>query len=148
MCSVQALGGTPSKSSKTGSKASGSNGHKLKASGASKKTASANKRGRKRTSWRRRGQQQIESDRVREIQAALIREKYLEGEPTGQWDERSKQAMMRYQADNGWQTRTLPDSRALIKLGLGPKHASLVDPASGQLPGGGNAAPGTQTPQP
>jgi hypothetical protein len=36
--------------------------------------------------------------------------------------------MMRFQNDNGWQTRIVPDSRALIKLGLGPKHAGLLNP--------------------
>jgi hypothetical protein len=28
--------------------------------------------------------------------------------------------MQKVQADNGWQTKLVPDSRALIKLGLGP----------------------------
>ena len=28
--------------------------------------------------------------------------------------------MQRYQSDNGWQTKLIPDSRAIIKLGLGP----------------------------
>jgi hypothetical protein len=28
--------------------------------------------------------------------------------------------MLKYQADHGWQTKLTPDSRAIIKLGLGP----------------------------
>ena len=32
------------------------------------------------------GQRQIDSGRATEIQAALIRAHYLDGEPTGQWD--------------------------------------------------------------
>jgi hypothetical protein len=28
--------------------------------------------------------------------------------------------MQKMQADNGWQTKIIPDSRALIKMGLGP----------------------------
>jgi hypothetical protein len=44
------------------------------------------------------------------------------------------------QSDNGWQTKVVPDSRALIKLGLGPKHANLTNPeaaaGSGLLPEG------------
>jgi hypothetical protein len=28
--------------------------------------------------------------------------------------------MEKLQADNGWQTKIVPDSRAIIKLGLGP----------------------------
>ena len=31
--------------------------------------------------------------------------------------------MTKYQADNGWQTKVIPDSRALIKLGLGPNYS-------------------------
>ena len=38
--------------------------------------------------------------------------------------------MQRYQADNGWQSKSVPDSRALIKLGLGPNHDHLLNPES------------------
>jgi len=38
--------------------------------------------------------------------------------------------MERYQADNGWQTKVVPDSRALIKLGLGPDPEHLLNPES------------------
>jgi peptidoglycan hydrolase-like protein with peptidoglycan-binding domain len=74
-----------------------------------------------------RGQQAIQGDRAREIQTALAREGYLTGEPTGVWDQRTKDAMTRYQADHGWQTKTLPDSRALIQLGLGPDHKNAIN---------------------
>jgi hypothetical protein len=70
------------------------------------------------------GQQAIDADRASQIQAALIREHYMDGQPTGVWDDHSKQAMLKYQADNGWQTKVTPDSRALIKLGLGPTEGS------------------------
>jgi hypothetical protein len=69
-----------------------------------------------------RGQQAIQGDRARQIQTALIREGYLDGEPSGAWDQKTKDAMSRYQSDHGWQTKSLPDSRALIQLGLGPSH--------------------------
>ena len=72
--------------------------------------------------WKRHGQQKIDEARARQIQQALIREKYLDGQATGQWDTRTQSAMSRYQADNGWQSKVTPDSRALIKLGLGPNH--------------------------
>ncbi len=90
---------------------------------------------------RKRGQQAINPERVREIQAALIREKYLEGQPSGVWDQRSKEAMSRYQSDHGWQSKVVPDSRALIRLGLGPDRADLINPetAAGFTPGGGTA---------
>ncbi|HWR17776.1 MAG TPA: peptidoglycan-binding domain-containing protein [Terriglobales bacterium] len=92
-------------------------------------------------SWKSRGQQAMSSERAREIQEALIREKYLSGEPTGAWDARTQEACRRYQGDNGWQTKVLPDSRALIKLGLGPDHSKVLNPetaaTSPYQPGGG-----------
>ncbi len=79
---------------------------------------------------KKRGQKAIDSDRAREIQTALIREHYLQGEPTGKWDAATQAAMQRYQADQGWQSKTTPDSRALIKLGLGPSPDHLLNPES------------------
>ncbi len=54
----------------------------------------------------------------------------MTGEATGTWNEASEQAMRRYQADHGWQSKTVPDSRALIKLGLGPSKDHLLNPES------------------
>lgn len=81
-----------------------------------------------RSSWKRHGQQQISSDRAREIQEALIREHYLVGQPTGTWDSKTQAAMRKFQADQGWQNKVIPDSRALIKLGLGPSHENDLNP--------------------
>ena len=81
-----------------------------------------------------RGQRTIDEERTLKIQSALIREHYLSGEPTGVWDQASKDAMIRYQADNGWQTKITPDSRALIKLGLGPDHKGLLNPETANIP--------------
>ena len=75
-----------------------------------------------------RGQKNISDDRTREIQAALIREKYMSGEPSGQMDAATKQALVKIQQENGWQTKIVPDARALIKLGLGPSHDNLLNP--------------------
>lgn len=61
-------------------------------------------------------------ERATEIQQALINKGYLSGEPSGVWDAQSAAAMQHLQADNGWQTKITPDSRALIKLGLGPQQ--------------------------
>lgn len=62
-----------------------------------------------------------------EIQQALIREHYLSGDATGQWDSTTQSAMQKYQADQGWQTRLMPDSRAIKKLGLGPDYSSAIN---------------------
>ncbi len=72
------------------------------------------------------------AERATQIQAALIKQGYLTGEPTGTWDAQSISAMQKLQADNGWQSKITPDSRALIKLGLGPES-----------PTGGTAAANT-----
>lgn len=64
----------------------------------------------------------MDSQRATEIQQALIQAHYLNGSPTGQWDTETQAAMVKYQTDNGWQSKITPDSRALIKLGLGPKQ--------------------------
>ena len=77
-----------------------------------------------------RGQQNIDPARAREIQEALIREHYMDGTATGTWDAKSQAAMQRYQSDNGWQSKVVPDSRALIKMGLGPDHQHLLNPES------------------
>lgn len=86
-------------------------------------------------SWKSKGQQSIASDRTTEIQEALIREHYLSGEPSGNMDAATKAALTKMQADNGWQTKVVPDSRALIKLGLGPNQSNLLNPDTAAVAG-------------
>ncbi|MGC9158552.1 MAG: peptidoglycan-binding domain-containing protein [Terracidiphilus sp.] len=62
-----------------------------------------------------------------QIQQALVRAHYLSEEPNGVWDETTKAAMEKFQADNGWQTKLAPDSRALEKLGLGPDYSNAIN---------------------
>ncbi|MGA2350799.1 MAG: peptidoglycan-binding domain-containing protein [Terracidiphilus sp.] len=81
----------------------------------------------RRVSPRLRGQLSIDPARVTEIQQALIREHYLQIEANGQWDATTKAAMQKYQADQGWQTKLMPDSRALKKLGLGPDYSNAIN---------------------
>lgn len=73
------------------------------------------------------GQQAIDPDRVTQIQDALIHAHYLTGEATGKWDASTVAAMQKYQADNGWQTKLTPDSRALVSLGLGPDYSGAIN---------------------
>ena len=79
------------------------------------------------------GQQSIDQMRTMEIQQALIREHYLDGEATGEWNQATRDALIRFQSDNHWQTKVLPDARALIKLGLGPSQQNLLNPESAVL---------------
>jgi len=90
----------------------------------------ASRKGKKTTAKRPRGQQKIDAERAQQIQSALIREHYLSGDATGTWNQASEDAMRRYQGDHGWQTKQVPDSRALIKLGLGPSKDHLLNPES------------------
>ena len=85
------------------------------------------------SSRRFRGQQAIDQERTLQIQQALIREHYLSGVPTGEWDQATREAFVRLQADNNWQTKVVPDSRALIKLGLGPSAENLLNPESAAI---------------
>ncbi len=62
----------------------------------------------------------IEPERATQIQTALISSGYMSGTPSGVWDAPTQAAMEKLQADNGWQTKLVPDARAIIKLGLGP----------------------------
>lgn len=78
-------------------------------------------------SLRAHGQQAIDSERATQIQQALIRERYLTGDPSGKWDDATIAAMKKYQADQGWQTKLMPDSRALKKLGLGPDYSNALN---------------------
>ena len=78
-------------------------------------------------SHRMHGQQSIEPARITEIQQALIREHYLTAEANGKWDAATIAAMQKFQADQGWQTKLMPDSRALKKLGLGPDYSNAIN---------------------
>jgi peptidoglycan hydrolase-like protein with peptidoglycan-binding domain len=110
---------------------------KASAKRASGKTASGKsnskghlKRTRHTRNWKRHGQQTVDGRRTEQIQQALIQSHYLDGEPSGAWDAKTQEALRRYQAANGWQSKVVPDSRALIKLGLGPSTDKLLNPES------------------
>jgi hypothetical protein len=122
-----------SKASSTHSKSVAST-HSKKSTAHLQSAKASGKHGKKTAKSKKvRGQQSIDGDRAREIQAALIREHYLDGEPTGSIDARTKSALQKFQQDNGWQTKVIPDSRALIKLGLGPSKDGLLNPESAAI---------------
>ncbi len=130
-----AAGDTPQKKPATAKKTTSSKSkrhHSTSATKTSVKThrSASGKRSSRKKSGRARGQQKIDGERAQAIQEALIREHYLSGEATGTWNQASEEAMRRYQADHGWQSKTVPDSRALIKLGLGPSKDHLLNPDS------------------
>ena len=94
---------------------------------------------------------QMSSGRVQEIQSALAKGGYYQGETTGRWDESTKAAMRQYQGANGFSPTGNPDAKSLMKLGLGPhplpleldstaqsrvnlETAPKTDPATGAVP--------------
>ena len=79
------------------------------------------------------GQRAIDDSRATEIQGALIKSGYLSGQASGHWDSQTEAAMQKFQSDHGWQTKLTPDSRALIKLGLGPDHTGVLPSANKSL---------------
>lgn len=94
----------------------------------------------RRHSHRIRGQQAIEPERVTQIQEALIHAHYLSEDPNGDWDPATQAAMQKYQADHGWQTKLMPDSRALKSLGLGPDYSTAINTKDIAADSGGSAA--------
>src|SRR5579859_7819141 len=81
---------------------------------------------RAKTNLKKASQTGIDPERATEIQVALIKSGYLSGQPSGTWDASTQAAMQKLQADNGWQTKLVPDSRAIIKLGLGPAQDNVA----------------------
>ncbi|MGA9584033.1 MAG: peptidoglycan-binding domain-containing protein [Terracidiphilus sp.] len=117
---------TTATTSTTHKKTSTSHAHSAHTIKSSSKTHKASKS----SHHKQHGQQGIDSSRATEIQKALIREHYMTGEANGQWDSTTMAAMQKFQADQGWQTKLMPDSRALKKLGLGPDYSNAIN-ASG-----------------
>jgi hypothetical protein len=120
----------PTKPAQTPASSEKKSTHHATTHATSKHTSSHSSSSRGKKGSKKRGQQAIDSTRARKIQEALIREHYMQGEPSGSWDSSTQAAMQRYQADHGWQSKQTPDSRALIKLGLGPSNDHLLNPES------------------
>jgi hypothetical protein len=78
----------------------------------------------------------------------LIEQHYMQGEPSGRWDDATQSALRKYQADHGWQSKTVPDSRALIKLGLGPSKEGLLNPETAMTSAGEHPATSAKPSEP
>jgi hypothetical protein len=126
------------------SHSAGATHHTRSKSASLKSTSSKSRKSARSRHQKLHGQQGIDSARATEIQQALIREHYLSGDPSGQWDSTTVAAMQKYQSDQGWQTKLMPDSRALKKLGLGPDYSnainangsSFAEPKPSEIPAG------------
>jgi len=59
-------------------------------------------------------------ERITEIQAALARRGYYQGQPNGTWDANTIAALQKSQTDNGLEPNGRPRPETLEKLGIGP----------------------------
>lgn len=62
----------------------------------------------------------IKPARVREIQDALVKAGFLHDKPDGIWGPATRDAMKRFQKQNGFTPTGLPEAKPLMLLGLGP----------------------------
>jgi len=93
---------------------------------------------------------------VQEIQRALIQAGELQQEPTGAWDEATRDAMKRYQERRGFNATGLPDSKSLMEMGLGPHplppevatSASTRDSLGPTITSAPRSVPGSENPPP
>jgi peptidoglycan hydrolase-like protein with peptidoglycan-binding domain len=88
----------------------------------------------------------LEPGRVKEIQQALGKAGYLNQEPNGNWDDLTRNAMRRYQADHNFPTTGMPEAKSLLKLGLGSHPLPPeVDPSAQTQTQPSTEAPGETT---
>ncbi len=88
-------------------------------------------------------------ERISEIQGALGRGGYYQGQPNGKWDSNTVSALQKFQSDNGMNASGKLDAPSLQKLGLGsstagvdaPKPLSHTSPAAATTTSASAAAP-------
>jgi peptidoglycan hydrolase-like protein with peptidoglycan-binding domain len=68
------------------------------------------------------------ADRIKEIQAALVKSGHYSGEPTGKWDAASAAALKRFQEENDLKASGKLNALTLQKLGLGSETAGAAPP--------------------
>jgi peptidoglycan hydrolase-like protein with peptidoglycan-binding domain len=91
--------------------------------------------------------------RISEIQSALARNGYYQGEPNGKWDSNTVSAMQKFQSSNGLEPSGKLNALSLQKLGLGSSVAGVsapkpVQPATAKPPASSSptAAPVSSAP--
>ncbi|MGC1383175.1 MAG: peptidoglycan-binding domain-containing protein [Candidatus Acidiferrales bacterium] len=91
-------------------------------------------------------------DRITEIQSALAREGFYQGDTNGKWDSNTVSALQKFQSANNLEASGKLDAGSLQKLGLGSSIAGLNPPTppkrSSPLGNSSNAPSKTQSPGP
>jgi len=85
--------------------------------------------------------------RIREIQQALAREGFYDGDPSGKWDPQTVSAMKGFQQAKGLPPTGKIEAHSLQKLGLGSSTAGLAPPVP-KTPLEPRAPAGTSPPAP
>lgn len=104
---------TPSKATAT---------HSRKHAGTAATSTSAKRKGKKSRTSARSYQQAPTPERYKEIQEALARKGFFQGEANGQWGADSVDALKRFQTSQNLGADGKINSLSLIALGLGPDH--------------------------
>ncbi len=91
------------------------------------------------------GQKAPTADRITEIQTALSRDGYYQGEPNGKWDSNTVAAVQKFQSAKGMDANGKLDAPTLQKLGLGSDIAGVSAPKP-IVPGSANAVPSSSAP--
>jgi peptidoglycan hydrolase-like protein with peptidoglycan-binding domain len=91
------------------------------------------------------GQKAPTADRITEIQTALSRDGYYQGEPSGKWDSSTVAAVQKFQSSNGMDSNGKLDAPTLQRLGLGSDIAGVSAPKP-IVPGSQNAIPPSSAP--
>jgi peptidoglycan hydrolase-like protein with peptidoglycan-binding domain len=118
----------------------GSSGSASRPSGSS----TTKKKSKKRHSRREPTQKAPTPQRITEIQSALTRGGYYQGEPNGKWDSNTVAAMQKFQSGNGLEPTGKLNALSLQKLGLGSEIAGVSAPK----PAAPAALPGSPAPSP
>jgi peptidoglycan hydrolase-like protein with peptidoglycan-binding domain len=101
---------------------------------------------RRRRHYREPTQKAPTPDRISEIQSALARNGFYEGDPNGKWDANTVSAMRNFQSANGLESTGKIDALTLQKLGLGSDIAGVSAPKPVPLPGSITPAPTSSAP--
>lgn len=116
-------------SSSTNTKPTATSGKK-KTTGGSKSSSKSVRHGRgRRSSRRENGQKAPTSDRITQIQQALVKDGEYKSEPNGKWDASTVEAMKRFQSGHGLTPSGKLDAKTLQQLGLGSSTAGIAPPA-------------------
>jgi peptidoglycan hydrolase-like protein with peptidoglycan-binding domain len=102
----------------------GSKSANLVSTKSSKKTAKHSKAKTKKV----KGQMAPNPDRISEIQSALARDGYYQGDPNGKLDDRTQESLRRFQGAQGLTPSGKLDALTLEKLGLGADTAGVGAP--------------------